>query len=123
MQLKCGFMKHIISISIFLFCSIISFPAFSKRKNKPGKDEFVVPALQTIDVIVYLDDTYTVISGAGLGGQVDCFIYGPEKILVSYDVNPGSNCSMKFTPKVSGKFIIKFVNYDNYSSEYVVMTN
>lgn len=116
-------MKKIIGLLLATVILTISSDSFAKRDTKPGKDEFVISGGQVIDVIVKLDNTFTKISGSGIGGQVDCFLYGPSKKLVAYDVNPGSNCSLRHTAKESGKFIIKLINYSEDDSDYSIFTN
>ena len=116
-------MKKIISILIVACILTISSTAFSKRENKPGKDQFIVPGGYAVDLLVNLDTAPTKISGIGMGGQVDCFLYSPKKLLVAYDVEPGSNCNLKYTAKDAGTYIIKLVNYSEDSSKYTILTN
>jgi hypothetical protein len=50
-------------------------------------------------------------------------LYSPKKLLVAYDVEPGSNCNLKYTAKDAGTYIIKLVNYSEDSSKYTILTN
>lgn len=116
-------MKITISVLFFILAFLFSTPLIAKRKNSPGKSEFVMQGYELVDISLDLDSEYTNIYGFGMGGMIDCFLYNSDGYLVDYDIEYENTCNLYYKASKEGTFKLRLKNYSKDKSQIIIRTD